>query len=255
MKFLSIFIIFLDLSLFSFYGAGFSGNIEPFSYTAPDNHEIFAILKNDPELYRILPFDLKSEKLPNWSLPNANIMYDLDSVACYTPLVGKNYRERLLGLEVVDDSLGFGTPNEEAIGKNVDIVKLLNVKYIVSDKTLNESFLEEIAAGKGIFLYMLKGYFPRVFFSYDIYENIKPIPLEHFKIVRYKDGYLNLEVTADRDGFIVFSENYYPGWRVYVDHGEKNLIKVKGFLQGVSIKKGDHRVSFIYSPYDFLLKK
>jgi hypothetical protein len=247
-------IIFLDIFVFSFYGIGFRSNIMPFNALTPETPNILERLKADPEIYRILPFDIKSEKLPNWSLPNANIYYGIDSIGCYTPLAGRDYRRTLSGLELVDDSLGLDAPAEGSIERDIDIIKLLNVKYIVTDKKLNKDFLEEILVDKGAVLYKLKYYFPRAFFSYDAENGIKAESVKDLKIILYKDGFLQLQIDTAKKGFIIFSENFYPGWHVYVDGREEQLIRVKGLLQGVAIDTGAHEVIFIYKPV-FMVKK
>lgn len=252
-KQIAILLIFIDI--FSFYGTGFSGYINPFTYLIPTSQKIFERLKSDHDVYRILPFDIKSKKLPNWSLPNANITYGIDSVACYTPLANKIYRNKLSGLEVIDNSLGLKNSNEDAIKNNIDILKLLNVKYIVAQKLLAEEFLEKVDTENGTFLYKLKDYFPRLFFSYSITSEIKQAPLKDFKIIAYKNGFIEAEMTTDKDGFVVFSENYYPGWRVFIDEKEGKIIKVKDILQGVSVGKGHHKVVFVYKPQFLLLKR
>ena len=254
-KNIAILLIFIDIFIFSFYGKGFSQNIKPFTYLVPDNKRILERLKSDPENYRILPFDIKSGKLPNWSLPNANVAYGIDSAACYTPLVSGIYRDKLSGFEAVDDSLGLKDADEEAFNANIDILKLLNVKYVIAQKELNKGSLEKVVVENGIFLYRLDGYFPRLFFSHDIGSKIRQSPAEDLKIVTYKDGLIEADVKVNRDGFIVFSENYYPGWRVFVDGKEKDIIKVKDILQAVAVDKGHHKVVFIYKPRFSLFKR
>lgn len=254
-RYIAMSLIFIDIFIFSFYGKSFRQNIRPFAYLVPNNHKIMERLRSDPEIYRILPFDLKSVKMPNWSLPNANITYGIDSVACYTPLVSKVYRNKLSGFEAVDDSLGLKDADEAAFSTNIDILKLLNVKYVITQKELKEGSLEKVDTENGVFLYRLKGYFPRLFFSYDIGSEIRQAPAGDLKVITYKNGLIEAEIRVDREGFIIFSENYYPGWRVFVDGEEKDIIKVKDILQGVAVDKGRHKVAFIYKPRFFLFKR
>jgi len=255
LKILTMFIIFMDIFVFGFYGIGFGGNAQPFSSIAPNYPKILSILKNDKDIFRILPFGLKSQNLPNWSLPNANILYGVDSAACYTPLATKRYKRALSDLEIVDDSLGLDVPAEGSISKNIDLIRLLNVKFVVTNKPLNESFLEEVISENGIMLYKIKNYMHRVFFSDSIDKAIEAVSAARFKVIRYKDGLLDLEAELDNNGFIIFSENYYPGWHVYVDGQEKDLISTAGLLQGVSVQKGNRKIRFIYKPYSGLFKK
>ncbi|MFH1645314.1 MAG: hypothetical protein ABIB11_02745, partial [Candidatus Omnitrophota bacterium] len=47
-------------------------------------------------------------------------------------------------------------------------------------------------------------------------------------------------------GFLIFSENYYPGWRTFVDGEERELIEVEGLVQAVRLKKGVRCIEFSY---------
>ena len=56
-------------------------------------------------------------------------------------------------------------------------------------------------------------------------------------------------VTIDSEQALVgFSESYYPGWHVYVDGKEAELLEVDGLIQGVLVTNGTHEVVFRYSP-------
>lgn len=249
----SLFIL-ADIYIFGFYGIGFSGNTKPFECLKPDNPGIFERLRADKELFRVLPFDLKSGKLSNWAIPNANLTYGIDSIACYTPLAVKAYKDNLDGLEVVDDSLGLKVPDETAIIGNLETMRLLNVKYLISCKALQNDFLKEVMTENGIYLYELRNYLPRAFFSVDIDDHIKEGPAG-IKISNYRDGALDIEAEPDKDGFIIFSENYYPGWHAYIDGKEVPIIKIKGIVQAVALRSGRHKVNFVYKPYTSLFKR
>ncbi|MCK9614376.1 MAG: YfhO family protein [Candidatus Omnitrophica bacterium] len=244
-------LIILDLFIFSFYGIGLRNNIGPFSNLMPHNPEIFEILKNDKEFFRIMPFDIKSEKLPNWTFPNANIIYDIDSVACYTPLAFKHYRDAALELEIVDDSLGLNSPKEDAILKKYNLLRLLNVKYVITYRKLNYDFLEIVKAKNDTFLYKMKDYLGRVFFVESIDRDIKLQPTRNLELLKYAHGFAKIDIKTDKAGFLVFSENFYPGWSVYVDGQKRELLKAWGLIQAVAIDKGKHTVIFKYQPNFF----
>jgi len=247
--------IFADLFVFSFYGIGFRSNMKPFEVLRPDAPNILEIVKNNDKPCRVFPFDIKSEKLPNWSIPNANIMYGVDSIACYTPLVEKAYKKILSGLEVVDDSLGLDTPHRESILQNISLLKRLNVKYIISPVSLGESALKQVVHEKSVFLYELEDTYPRVFFSINIQGAVRPHVTGELRVNVYKDGLVDLELTNDRSGYVVFSENYYPGWHAYVDGKENSITEVDGLMQAVPIKEGSHKIRFVYKPYSMVFRR
>jgi len=243
-------VISLDLFIFSFYGIDFGANVKPFSYAKPTHGAILHILKSDRENFRILPFGLTSGDMPWWVKPSANILVRIDSVAAYTPLVQKIYRDKLSSLEVVDNSLGLLYPKTQALKDNYNLLRLLNVKYIISSEELNFDFLEKVIFENKIWLYKVKGYLPRVFFSQSISGGAIGISKEaRLDSPEYKSGFLRVKLSAASDGFLVFSENNYPGWIAYVDGMPAPILKVNDIVQAVKINSGEHKVIFKYGPY------
>ena len=62
-----------------------------------------------------------------------------------------------------------------------------------------------------------------------------------------------VEVETNAPGLLVLSEQYYPGWRAYVDDSETPIYAVDGILRGVFISKGKHTILFEYQPFLFSL--
>ena len=69
-------------------------------------------------------------------------------MAAYSPLVEKRYKESLLSLEAVDDSLGLLSPEDNALAEKYQLLKLLNVKYIITKRALDLKFLKKIIKNK-----------------------------------------------------------------------------------------------------------
>jgi hypothetical protein len=61
---------------------------------------------------------------------------------------------------------------------------------------------------------------------------------------RVGDGNIDVRVTSQGGGFLVLSENAYPGWRVRVDGSEAPIYRADVTLQGVVVPAGTHRVDF-----------
>ena len=244
-------VICLDIFVYSFYGTGFRGNIKPFAYSDPSHIKILSILKSDEEYYRILPFGIRDNGMPLWVIPSANMLVKIDSVAGYTPLVKAEYRKGIESLEVVDNALGLLVPENNAIVENFQKIRMLNVKYIITVRDLKYSFLEKVMLDQGVYLYKVRDYMPRIFFSKQIDSNISPMKAGYLDIVNYRDGFAEVEVTAQEVGFLVLSENYDPGWRAYVNGQEADIIKVQNLIQAVKLEKGTHTVTFKYKPRFF----
>jgi hypothetical protein len=66
------------------------------------------------------------------------------------------------------------------------------------------------------------------------------------------DG-LAVEVKTNSPGLFVLSEQYYPGWRAYVDGKETRIYPVDGILRGIFLDKGKHTLRFEYRPLSFLI--
>ena len=240
-------IVFIDLAVFGSYGTGFRGNIRDFDFIEPECKKLFHRVKEDKDLFRIFPYDLVSAKLPNWTDPSLNSVYGIDSISFYTPLANEYYRKELEDLEVVDNALGLKKPREDALEKNLALVRSLNVKYIISPDKLEKPFLEKISSEKGIFLYKLKGWLPRAFVSKDL--SFSGIDLDiQVHVSEYSSGYAALEVNMPYKGFLVFSENRYPGWKAE-ENGHSSEIEAFSVIQAVRLDKGNHIVKFSYHPF------
>jgi hypothetical protein len=54
------------------------------------------------------------------------------------------------------------------------------------------------------------------------------------------------------EGFLVLSDQYYPGWRAYVDGQETEVYEVNGIQRGIVVPPGEHKVLFLYRPQGVL---
>ncbi|MBU0572064.1 MAG: YfhO family protein [Candidatus Omnitrophica bacterium] len=241
-------LIFLDLLIFGVYGTGFRGNIESFDTLKPDYPAIFKTVSRDKDIFRILPYGAFSGELPAWSIPNANAAYGIDSVAAYSPLASKLYRHKLKGAEAVDDSLGLLKPEPDFIKENRDLLRSLNVKYIISSEELEETGLKKIQNEGDVYLYELKETFPRGYAARSLKEPAEIIG-GLAVIEEYRSGYADFFVDIEEDGYFIFSEFNYPGWQATVDGIRTRIEKFQDILMAVRLSAGKHKVTFRYSPY------
>jgi len=61
---------------------------------------------------------------------------------------------------------------------------------------------------------------------------------------RVGDGDIELRVTSQGGGFLVLSENAYPGWRARIDGSETPIYRADVTLQAIVVPPGTHRVDF-----------
>lgn len=64
---------------------------------------------------------------------------------------------------------------------------------------------------------------------------------------------INLRVLAENEGYLVALQAYYPGWRVYVNGEESEIVKINNTFRGVYLEKGEHIIEYIFIPLDFYL--
>lgn len=75
----------------------------------------------------------------------------------------------------------------------------------------------------------------------------------NIEVAEYKTNYLSLNVTTEKDGILVFSETYYPGWTAFVDGKKVNIMEVNHAFRGLLIKSGTHTVKMRFFPKTLII--
>ena len=79
---------------------------------------------------------------------------------------------------------------------------------------------------------------------------------ENAEIIDRERGFnrmtFNISV-GDGGGFLVTGENYYPGWKAYVDGEETEIYKTDYLLMGVNVPSGEHTIEFRFQPRSVLV--
>jgi len=71
------------------------------------------------------------------------------------------------------------------------------------------------------------------------------------RMVRHGLNSYELEVTCDKDCYLIVRDDYYPGWEVRVDDTPSMLYCADYINRAVYIPQGVHRVEFAYRPASF----
>jgi hypothetical protein len=121
------------------------------SYLYPDNG-VVEYLQQDTFLYRVLP--LQSEKLV--FVPNVLGVFGIQTIDAYSSLIQADYYDLY---KAISDQVDFpwlrSSPNKLAMSVFEPLVSLLNVKYVLSAKTLpTEEFLQidQMGCDSAVFL-------------------------------------------------------------------------------------------------------
>jgi len=68
------------------------------------------------------------------------------------------------------------------------------------------------------------------------------------RITRYEADEIRIDATFAGTGFLVLADQFYPGWKAYVDGKETAICKVNGILRGIAVPTGRHSILFAYRP-------
>ena len=70
-------------------------------------------------------------------------------------------------------------------------------------------------------------------------------------IIEDKRNRVVIETDNDREGILVLSDNFYPGWRAAIDGAPTSILKANHTMRAVNVPAGRHVVSFAFMPATF----
>ena len=62
-----------------------------------------------------------------------------------------------------------------------------------------------------------------------------------------------LEVRTEGDGFLVLTDQYFPGWKAYIDGKPTKIYRANYLFRAVALPAGQHEIVFRYHPWNFRL--
>jgi hypothetical protein len=157
---------------------------------------------------------------------------------------------------------------------------LLNVRYILTgESNPSPGGGELILKAEGASLYEMKSALPRAFLVGDVIEvrdqsealdslkgpGFNPrsaVVVETGREARQRVGEGNgsaiiiedkrnrvvIDCETQDEAMLVLSDNYYPGWKAYVDGNEAEVSKANCTMRAVRVQPGRHMVSFEFAP-------
>lgn len=73
------------------------------------------------------------------------------------------------------------------------------------------------------------------------------------KIITYEPQKIEILATTDSPKILFLSDNYYPGWKAYVDNNPTKIYQADYTFRGIFLPSGKHTVKFLYQPLSFQL--
>ncbi|MCB0724845.1 MAG: YfhO family protein [Ignavibacteriae bacterium] len=241
---------------------------------AQDKEQMFAksdyvnfILTNDPDTYRYRTAEYSGGKL---TTNNFLAFYRLHQFNGYQGAKIRNYQD---AIDVAGDM-------------NPILLDVADVKYLITDKPL-----EDTAGYVPVFqgtrlVYENKNYLPRAFFvdEYKIESGInilnamkngtfdpkttalleedpgvqiqKPDSGASITMTDFEIQHIKYDVNATGNNMLVFSEIYYPaGWNAYIDGQETKVYKTDYLFRSIVVPAGQHKVEFKFEPQSYATGK
>jgi len=255
------------------------GNYEKVEFVETSG-ELVDVLKDEAELYRVhRVFESveSSDRLP--IIPLASMIDKIPMAAAYSPLVMGQYFGLFHALGDVNDSNRLIVTKKGELVRAKPFLDFLNVKYVVSDSSLDLEGLQDLGVKGGAHLYRNEDALPRAFFvgrAREVSEqgfmdlmkegNLsfkREVYLEEgsgvgtdFKggfseidLIDYRGERVSLSLSAPGEGYLVMSDVFYPGWKATLNGNEAEILKANGMFRAVRVSSaGGADIEFIYDP-------
>ncbi len=234
-------------------------------------------LQQDHSLFRVTGFG--ADKVFE---PNGNMLYDLQDARGYDSVIVGRYA-RFNNLIESQDQLQYNRVKTLDKPEALDspLLALLNVKYVVSTQTLNNSKYQLVFDQPELKVYQNLSVLPRAFvvpsvrFIADDAAQLDALRSPAFDPTRVAivdrsqpaviggatfsaadiQQYSGRKVTlqASGPGLLVLTDNNFPGWKVTVDGQKADIITADYAFRGVALEAGSHRVDFTFTPDSLVL--
>jgi hypothetical protein len=80
------------------------------------------------------------------------------------------------------------------------------------------------------------------------YQRPVPEPAGEVTVTRYTPTRVDIRVQAERGGYLVLNDAYYPGWRATVNGDETDIYRANVLFRAVQVPAGESDVVFEFVP-------
>ena len=78
--------------------------------------------------------------------------------------------------------------------------------------------------------------------------SIDSLSYSKIEITAFNPNYTELRIKTDKEQLLTFVQNYYPGWKAYINDSEIEIIKSNYSFMSIWIPKGESIVKYNYKP-------
>ena len=234
------------------------------------------------------PFTEVFKTLQSFMMPNLSVFFRIDTINEYAAILIKRY---YLLFSPVREFFRLDKMESWQMNYCKEILSLLNVKYLISSFSLRDKDFKLVRGGKVKMYENLQALpraylVPKAIMLKDDEQvlramqevNFNPresilitkreyekghsdfpkeedLPVNTFrgkvKILKYSNNCVEIETEGNDSCYLVLADNYYPGWKVYVNGKKKNILRVNYNLRGVILSRGNNKVLFSFDPLSF----
>ncbi len=169
-------------------------------------------------------------------LPNAALIDWLPSANNFDSLLVGRYQAVLDHLEEL--------PLEQAL----PLLGRMHVGYIVSSRALN---LPLVTHTPDVAIYRNDHVLPRAWIApagSDLNAIAEIMPGSLVKSLTDSGNAVTIHAASDRDGWLILSDTFYPGWRATIAGAPIEIQIANGAFRAVKFPAGDHTIEFRYEP-------
>lgn len=238
-----------------------------------------------PEIIANLPDDIASNRLTGLDLalmPNSSLLFEIADIRGYDPMTPWR------SLQLLQSANGYQRVSHYALFQSPDkhLFDLFNVAYLVTRQTVDTSEWEPISQTEaGITIYQNRTTVSRAYlvteavFVDSAAASLQLVTAPEFDVTRqvvlegapefevkpraekvgnasiniYEPERVEIETISTQPAYLVLSDAYMPGWKVFVDGEEKALHVANHAFRAVLVPAGEHVVLFEYKPISFAI--
>ncbi len=238
-------------------------------FIMPENTE-YEIKFNQFFKFETFKPDQEWETIYEHLLPNSAMLRRIEMVNNFDPIVPARFQ---IWMDEVN-KLGLATHDELSYNQAMDLMEIDGISRSASDGSAWVKSYQPGIIDKVMFLscvryvdddnQMLNLIFSEeIDFSNKVILEGKPEEMDELcnesrkgqiQIMEERPGYLKIETDNSNQGWIFWSQSWYPGWIIKIDEVRAGpSLRANYLFQAAEIPPGAHQVEFIYSPVSFKL--
>lgn len=182
-------------------------------------------------------------------LPNSSLIYGIRDIRGYDALSPKVYEELYNGVNLQNSFLLF-------LGNIPNFLQEMGVKFLL----IPPSFFIRDDAGvftskydKEMKIYEFNSARGRVRFVSQIDRKSMDEQNGSAEFISELPEKIEISSTSTKEGYVILSDLYYPGWKALVDNIPAEILKTNGAFRGIKVGPGKHTIFLIYDPPLFRL--